>query len=87
MTLRADAVRFAPRWARHSWDRCPFALMGWGIVDERPRGVGEVLDLVVWTKEGAPLRDMEPHPTAAVFEAVAVLRRELSRRQAAEMED
>lgn len=87
MWLRGDAVRFAPRWARHRWDRCPFALLGWGITDAAPRGVADVLDLTVWTRDGAPLRDIEPHPTAAAFEAVGLLRRELSRRQAAEMED
>lgn len=85
MVLPGDRVRFAPRWARHTWERCPFALIGWG--DSQMRGAAAALDLCIWTRDGAPLRDIEPSPTAVAFEAVSMLRRELSKRQAAEMED
>lgn len=78
--LRADAVRSHPRWAKATWDRCPFALVQHPACPEPDAGlesIGRVWQLAGWAKDGAPLRDIEPSPTEAVFPAVQLASAEL----------
>ena len=87
--LRGDSVRFEPRWAKVWWGSCPFALIGHADCPKPGAGlesIGRVLDLVAWTKDGAPLRDMEPAPSDGLFDAVLLARGEMFRRWKADQE-